>query len=167
MVVSGIVMLSPLLDGGLTFGGTRLALGAALRLTSLAAAELERKGIFSKEKLAEAEHFALHEYLTTLAGPPPQGDAAHAFYARVAEITGLPEDAIARSTVSSATAMSKISSPASTRSSAITMRPSRSTIRIRTRSRRAAPIRCLTAWCAPMAGRSPPMRATSSASRPR
>ena len=77
IIVSGIVMLSPLLDGALTFGGTRLALGAALQLPSLAAAELERKGTFSKEKLAEAERFALTDYLTTLAGAPPQGEAAH------------------------------------------------------------------------------------------
>src|SRR5215213_3721609 len=74
IATSGIVMLSPLLEGALTFGGTRFALGAALQLPSLAAAELERKGAFSKEKLAEAERFALNEYLTTLAGPAPIGD---------------------------------------------------------------------------------------------
>jgi carboxypeptidase C (cathepsin A) len=94
IVISGIVMLSPLLDGALTFGGTRLALGAALQLPSLAAAELERKGTFSKERLAEAERFALTEYLSTLAGAPPQGEAAHKFYARVAALTGLPEDVV-------------------------------------------------------------------------
>src|SRR5580704_2354438 len=94
IVVSGILMLSPLLDGALTFGGTRLALGAALQLPSLAAAELERKGTFSMEKLAAAEHFALTEYLSTLAGAPPQGEAAHAFYAKVAALTGMPEDVI-------------------------------------------------------------------------
>ena len=76
IIVSGIVMLSPLLDGALTFGGTRLALGAALQLPSLAAAELERKGTFSQEKLAAAERFALTDYLTTLAGAPPKGEAA-------------------------------------------------------------------------------------------
>jgi carboxypeptidase C (cathepsin A) len=96
IVISGIVMLSPLLDGALTFGGTRLALGAALQLPSLAAAELERKGTFSKEKLSQAERFALTDYLSTLAGAPPQGEAAHKFYARVAELTGLPEDVIAK-----------------------------------------------------------------------
>jgi carboxypeptidase C (cathepsin A) len=96
IVVSGILMLSPLLDGALTFGGTRLALGAALQLPSLAAAELERKGTFSQDKLAAAEHFALTEYLSTLAGAPPQGDAAHGFYARVAALTGLPEDVVAK-----------------------------------------------------------------------
>ena len=89
-------MLSPLLEGAFQFGGDRFALGAALQLPSLAAAELERKGTFSKEALAEAEHFALTDYLTTLAGPPPQGDAAKAFYARVAEMTGLPQDVVAR-----------------------------------------------------------------------
>jgi len=94
IVVSGVVMLSPLMDGALTFGGSRLALGAALELPSLAATELERKRAFSKEKLAEAERFALTEYLSTLAGAPPQGEAAHAFYGKVAALTGLPEDLV-------------------------------------------------------------------------
>jgi carboxypeptidase C (cathepsin A) len=94
--VSGILMLSPMLEGAFQFGGQRFALGAALQLPSLAAAELERKGTFSQQALAEAEHFALTDYLTTLAGPPLQGDAAQQFYARVATITGLPQDVVAR-----------------------------------------------------------------------
>src|SRR5262249_56315002 len=57
IAVNGIIMLSPLVEGGLIFGGTRFALGAALQLPSLAAAELERKGQFSKEALAEAQPF--------------------------------------------------------------------------------------------------------------
>jgi carboxypeptidase C (cathepsin A) len=97
IVVSGILMLSPMLDGNFQFGGDRFALGAALQLPSLAAAELERKGTFSTQALAQAEHFALTDYLTALAGPPLQGDAAKNFYARVAKITGVAEDAIARS----------------------------------------------------------------------
>jgi carboxypeptidase C (cathepsin A) len=97
VTVSGIVMVSPLIESALIFGGTRFALGAALQMPSLAAAELERKGQFSKERLAEAERFALTEYLTTLAGPAPKGDAARAFYARVADITGLPVDLVTRS----------------------------------------------------------------------
>ena len=79
------------------FGGTRFPLGAALQLPSLAATELERKGEFSKEAIAEAERFALTEYLTTLAGPPPKGEAARAFYARVADITGLPVELVTQS----------------------------------------------------------------------
>ena len=97
IAVSGIVMVSPLIEGALTFGSSRFALGAALQLPSLAAAELERKGTFSKEALAEAEKFALTDYLTTLAGPRPTGDAARAFYARVAQISGLPEEVVTRS----------------------------------------------------------------------
>jgi carboxypeptidase C (cathepsin A) len=97
IVASGILMLSPTLEAGFQFGGGGFALGAALQLPSLAAAELERKGAFSKEALAEAEHFALTDYLTTLAGPPPQGDAAKNFYARIAQITGLPVDIVAQS----------------------------------------------------------------------
>ena len=97
IAVSGIIMLSPLLEGAFQFGGTRLALGAALQLPSLAAAELDRKGQFTPEKLAEAEHFALHEYLPMLAGPAPKGEAARTFYAKVAQMTGLPEEVVARS----------------------------------------------------------------------
>src|SRR2546427_326164 len=97
IMVSGIAMLSPVIEGDLTFGSNRSALSAALQLPSLAAAELERNGAFSKEAQAQAERFALTDYLTTLAGPRPQGDAARNFYARVAEITGLPEDVVTRS----------------------------------------------------------------------
>lgn len=96
MSVSGVLMLSPLLEGAFQFGGDRFALGAALQLPSLAAAELERKGVFSAQAQAQAEHFALTDYLTTLAGPLLQGDAAKNFYARVAAMTGLPEDVVAR-----------------------------------------------------------------------
>ena len=96
IVASGIVMVSPMIEGQFQFSGENFALGAALELPSLAAAELERKGTFSTAALAQAERFALTDYLTTLAGPPLRGDAAHAFYARVAQITGLPEDVVAR-----------------------------------------------------------------------
>src|SRR5208282_4860682 len=97
IVVSGILMLSPMLEGAFQFGGDRFALGAALQLPSLAAAELERKGTFSKDALAQAEHFALTDYLSTLAGPPLQGDAAKNFYARVAQMTVLSAGVVAES----------------------------------------------------------------------
>jgi len=97
IMVSGIVMLSPLIESELTFGGSRFALGAALKLPSLAAAALERNGTFSKEAQAAAESFALTDYLTTLAGAPPKGEAARKFYARVAQISGIPEDIVTMS----------------------------------------------------------------------
>lgn len=97
VLVNGIVMLSPFTDGRLRSGADHLALAAALRLPSLAAAELDRRGAFTPDALATAERFALTDYLTTLAGRPPEGDAADAFYARVAQLTGLPRDVVARS----------------------------------------------------------------------
>ena len=95
IVISGIVMVSPFLDGPL-HGANRYALGAALQLPSLAAAELDRRGRFSDEALRAAERFAMTDYLVTLAGPPPRGEAAQKFYARVAAISGLPLDVVTR-----------------------------------------------------------------------
>ena len=94
IAINGIVMLSPLLEGWLTFGDDGSALHAALQLPSLAAAELERKHAFTPEALAAAERFAMTEYLTTLAAAPPKDGTANAFYSRVAQMTGLPLDAV-------------------------------------------------------------------------
>lgn len=92
--VNGIVMLSPFLDGWLTFGNDKSALRAALELPSLAAAELERKNAFNAQALTAAEKFAMTDYMTTLAGPAPQGEAAKAFYERVAQVSGLPLETV-------------------------------------------------------------------------
>jgi carboxypeptidase C (cathepsin A) len=89
-------MLSPMLEGWLTFGDDQSALRAALQLPSLAAAELERKGTFSREALAAAEKFAMTDYLTTLASAPLQGEAARTFYGHVAQISGLPLDVVTK-----------------------------------------------------------------------
>src|SRR5262249_47381847 len=91
------IMLSPVIEAGFTFGSNPSALTAALQLPSLAAAEPERKGAFSKETQAEVERFALTDYLTTPAGPRPQGGASQTFYPRAAQVTGLPEDVVPRS----------------------------------------------------------------------
>ncbi len=94
IVTAGIVMVAPLLEGWLTFGDDQSALNSALLLPSLAAARLERERAYTPEKLKAPEKFALGEYLTTLAGAPPQGEAATAFYEKVAAISGLPLDAV-------------------------------------------------------------------------
>lgn len=97
IAISGIVMLSPLLEGWLTFGDDSSALQSALKLPSLAAAELERTNKFSADSLAAAEKFAMSDYLVTLAGAPPKGAAGEAFYQRVAQVSGLPFDVVKKS----------------------------------------------------------------------
>lgn len=96
VLIDGMIMVSPLIEGPLVFGAKRFPLGASLMLPSLAAAELEHRNAFTFEALADAEHFARTDYLTTLAGPELDGDAAASFYGRVAELTGLPAEVIAR-----------------------------------------------------------------------
>jgi carboxypeptidase C (cathepsin A) len=97
IAINGIAMVSPLLEGWLTFGNDSSALHAALRLPSLAAAEFERKKSFTPEALAAAEKFAMTEYLTTIAGTPPKGAAADTFYGKVAQLTGMTLDAVKKS----------------------------------------------------------------------
>ncbi len=93
IIVSGIVMVSPMIEASYTFGSRNDALSAALRFPSLVATELERTGKFTPEAMAEAERFAITDYLTTLAGPTPTGERAKAFYGRIARMTGIkPED---------------------------------------------------------------------------
>ena len=94
IVTAGIVMLSPLLEGWLTFGDDQSALNSALLLPSLAAARLEQSHTFTPEKLKAAETFALGDYLSTLAKAPPQGAAAKTFYENVAGVSGLPLDVV-------------------------------------------------------------------------
>ncbi|CAN7280271.1 carboxypeptidase [Phyllobacterium sp. LjRoot231] len=96
ILVSGIIMLSPLIEGQLLFGASQYPLGAALQLPSLAAAELERRKAFSLNEIREAEQFAMTDYLVTLAGPEPSGNKAKAFYARVSQLTGIPEAVVSR-----------------------------------------------------------------------
>ncbi|PWE54224.1 carboxypeptidase [Metarhizobium album] len=96
ILVAGIVMLSPLIEGQLLFGATDYPLGAALQLPSLAAAELERRNVFTVEAVNNAEQFAMGEYMQKLAGPEPKGEEARSFYRRLAELTGIPADTIAR-----------------------------------------------------------------------
>jgi carboxypeptidase C (cathepsin A) len=96
IVVTGIVMVSPLLEASFLWGGRQYALGAALQFPALIATELERTGRFTQAALQAAERFAMTDYLTMMAGPAPTGDAAKAFYGRIAELTGLPVETVAK-----------------------------------------------------------------------
>jgi carboxypeptidase C (cathepsin A) len=95
IVVSGIIMVSPMLEASLQWGGES-ALRAALHFPALVATELERTKTFTPEAVAEAERFATTEYLTTLAGAPPAGEEADRFYRRIARMTGLSAEAVAK-----------------------------------------------------------------------
>lgn len=96
MIPSGIIMVSPLTEGRFLFGADDDPLAAALQLPSLAGAEAERKGRFDTKTVADAESFAMGEYLSTLAGKPPQGEHAQRFATRVSELTGISADIVSR-----------------------------------------------------------------------
>lgn len=94
MLVSGIIMVSPMIEGRFLWSASDDPLTAALRLPSLAAAELERKNKFDQNLVMEAERFAMTDYLASLVGPYPQGASADALYSRVSALTGIPQEAI-------------------------------------------------------------------------
>jgi len=94
-LVDGLILVSPLLDW--SFGNTDInPLADATHLPSLAAAELERHHRFTPAAVEEAWHWALGDYLTTLAGPPLDGDAAKTFYAKIGGLIGVAPDIVAR-----------------------------------------------------------------------
>jgi carboxypeptidase C (cathepsin A) len=96
MIPAGIVMVSPLLETSFQWARPdRDPLKAALTFPTIVATELERTKKFTPEALAEAERFALAEYLPTLAGPPPLGEQARAFYEKIAAMTSLPPETVA------------------------------------------------------------------------
>jgi carboxypeptidase C (cathepsin A) len=97
MLVSGVIMVSPLIEARLIFGATDYPLGAALQFPSIAAAELERRKIFDPKAVAEAEEFAMTDYLVTIAGAAPRGPEAQAFYDKVARLTGIDRQTVERS----------------------------------------------------------------------
>jgi carboxypeptidase C (cathepsin A) len=95
LLPAGIVMVSPFLDGRF-LANSDDPVSAALQLPALGAARMEREQTFTRERLAEIERFAMTDYLVTLAGPSPAGDAGAAFYRRVSEITGIPVETVER-----------------------------------------------------------------------
>ena len=97
ILVSGVIMVSPMIEARLIFGATDYPLGAALQFPSIAAAELERQGVFTSGAVAEAEKFAMSDYLVALAGAPLRGPEARAFYDKVSQLTGIDRETIERS----------------------------------------------------------------------
>jgi carboxypeptidase C (cathepsin A) len=96
IAVRGAVLVSPVLEFSLQGGNDVDPLPWALRLPSYAAVNLENQGKLSESALADAERFALTDYVAALIAP--QGDAQRRsdLYARIAAFTGLPETVVAR-----------------------------------------------------------------------
>ncbi len=92
---AGIIMVSPIIEFGLAFGGPLNPLPWALRLPSYAAARLGDKAL-DPGALDEVENFALHDYVTMLVAGPSQGDAAKPIYDKIAQFTGLDPASIAK-----------------------------------------------------------------------
>ena len=91
---AGVFLVSPALEFRLMSGDRFDVLPWALRLPSYAAAELEAQKKLTPAALADAEHFALGDYLTGIAAGA--GDRPRDFYARIAALIGLPEATVAR-----------------------------------------------------------------------
>ena len=93
--LSGIVMVSPAIEMSLV-GDSANPISNAILLPSLAAATLEHDHKLTAQAADDAYRYAFGPYLATLVGPLPEGDAAKSFYGHVAEMTGLPEDVVAK-----------------------------------------------------------------------
>lgn len=95
---SGIVMISPVLEFSLLNGEDYDPLSWALELPSLAAVNLESKGVTGREDLRDAlkdaEHYALSDYLVELASGAEAGGKAAS--GTVARLTGLPLEVVER-----------------------------------------------------------------------
>ena len=96
IAAAGVMLISPVLEFRLMNGDGFDVLPWALRLPSFAAVAREQKGSLAPEALADAERFALSDYLVALAGSPGEGEVAQPFYAKVAELIGLDEPTVAR-----------------------------------------------------------------------
>jgi carboxypeptidase C (cathepsin A) len=94
VILDGIIMVSPLLEEQYFF--TDDPLTYAFWLPTLAAAALERQHKLTPEAADAAYAYATGPYVATLTGEPPTGDAARAFYRKVAEISGVPEAVVAK-----------------------------------------------------------------------
>ncbi len=87
--VSGMVLISPVLDFTFQRDARDTPLKWAVALPSLAAAQMERAGMLGPEGLAEAEAYAGGAYLSDLLRGPRDSGARRRIVERVAALTGL------------------------------------------------------------------------------
>ncbi|WP_230531177.1 S10 family peptidase [Microvirga roseola] len=87
--LSGLVLVSPVLDFDWIESSPSAPWADAARLPSLAAAALSRKGPVSRAMLQDAERYASGEYLVDLVRGVQDKEALERVSRRVAELTGL------------------------------------------------------------------------------
>jgi carboxypeptidase C (cathepsin A) len=96
IAASGVLLISPVIEFSLMSGDELDLVPWVLRLPAYAAVALEAKGPVTAEALAEAEHFAMGDYLVGLAAGSGDAAACARLYARVAQLIGLDESVVAR-----------------------------------------------------------------------
>jgi carboxypeptidase C (cathepsin A) len=94
VVVKGLVLVSPALDLSALHQTERDLLSAAFVLPSYAATAASYDASPSARDIAEAERFALSDYLVGLAAVKGQPSPGDHFINRVAEIAGVPPDVV-------------------------------------------------------------------------
>ncbi|MGA7866275.1 MAG: septum formation initiator, partial [Stellaceae bacterium] len=96
VIVKGLVLVSPALDLSALHQTERDLLAAAFILPSYAATAAVYDAAPAAGSVAEAERFALSDYLVGLAGLNGQPAPGNPFIAKVAEIAGVPADIVRR-----------------------------------------------------------------------
>ena len=95
--LSGLVLLSPVLDFGWLESARTTPWGFVTRLPSFAAASLERSGTTpSRALMKDAEAYAAGDYLTDLLKGPGDREAVARLTARVSALVGLDPDIVRR-----------------------------------------------------------------------
>ncbi len=89
VAVSGLIMVSPVLDFGWRGNGRQSPLGWVSRLPSMAAAAREAKAPFDREALREAERYAATDYMQDLLRGERDTAAVERISTRVAQLIGL------------------------------------------------------------------------------
>jgi carboxypeptidase C (cathepsin A) len=94
--ISGLVLISPVLDFTMFGQRQHLPLSWVVHLPSMAATTLEKKGQFSREALRDVERYAAGEYLADLMRGPRDSAAVERISGKVAAFTGLDQSLVRR-----------------------------------------------------------------------
>ncbi len=92
--ISGLVLISPVLDFGWRGQTQHSPLAWVVRLPSMAATAREAKAPFDREALREVERYAADEYLTDIMRGERDAEAVARISTRVAALTGLDPELV-------------------------------------------------------------------------